>query len=319
MSIPLNSSKLETMRLCFSVLLFLFLPICLMAQEPEGVTAASYLLVEKDTFQIIAGKDYHRQLAPASTTKVMTTLVAIDRLKGTENIIPDKAVLQIPRSKMNLIPGKSYTAYDLMKGAMVESANDAAYTLGVYMGGSESGFATLMNDKARQLGAVNTQFQNASGLPAEGQYTTCYDLALIFREALSRERFMDLVSTKYFLFQDTYRHVQYKNHNRLLFCFDPSIGGKTGYTRASKHCYVGAFEKDGKVYILTLLGSRNLWGDSVRILKTIYDKVPTDEELRLARACSPTLTSYKSKKAVKPTTKKKKAKKTKKAAKNLQG
>jgi serine-type D-Ala-D-Ala carboxypeptidase (penicillin-binding protein 5/6) len=291
------------MRLVF-ILLLLF-PLCLSAAEPEGVTAPSYLLVEMGTFQIIAGKDYHKRLPPASTTKVMTTLLAIEKLEGNETIMPGKEVRAISASKMNLIPGKGYKSNDLMKGAMVESANDAAYALAVYIGGTESGFATMMNEKARALGAVNTNFVNASGLPVDDQYTTCYDLAIIFKQALLSPRFREIVSTEYFLFQDAYKRVQYKNHNRLLFCFEPSIGGKTGYTRKAKHCYVGAFEKDGKVYILTLLGSRNLWGDSIQILKTLYDRVPTDEELRLAKYCSTSLTSHRVKKPVKPTAKKK--------------
>ncbi|MBA4389564.1 MAG: hypothetical protein C0399_01330 [Syntrophus sp. (in: bacteria)] len=298
----------------FILAFLLFFPLSLAATEPNGITAASYLLVERDSFQIIAGKDYHRKLAPASTTKVMTTLVAIEKLEGNETIVPGNEVSKIPRSKMNLVPGNNYKSVDLMKGAMVESANDAAYTLAKYIGGTEEGFAAMMNQRARELGAVNTNFRNASGLPVDGQYTTCYDLALIFKEALLSNRFMELVSTRYFLFQDNYRRVQYKNHNRLLFCFEPAIGGKTGYTRASRHCYVGAFEKDDKVYILTLLGSRNLWGDSVQILKTLYDRVPTNEELRLAKACSANLTSYRGKKEAKPVIKKK-AKKTKKAKK----
>ena len=277
---------------CFCILIFLCSPLCLIAGEPESITASSYLLVEKDTFDIIAGKDYHKRLAPASTTKVMTTLVSLERLRGSETIVPDKTVTSISASKMNLVPGRAYRADDLMKGTMVESANDAAYTLGTYIGGSEEGFARIMNERAWKLGAMDSNFRNASGLPIEGQYTTTYDLALIFREALSDPRFTELVSMKYFHFQDAYRNVQYKNHNRLLFCFEPSIGGKTGYTRAAKHCYVGAFEKDGKVYILALLGSRNLWGDSVALLKNIYDKVPTSEEIRLARACPVNLTSY---------------------------
>jgi D-alanyl-D-alanine carboxypeptidase (penicillin-binding protein 5/6) len=118
-------------------------------------------------------------------------------------------------------------------------------------------------------------------------------------------RFREIVSIEYFLFQDAYKRVQYKNHNRLLFCFEPSIGGKTGYTRKAKHCYVGAFEKDGKVYILTILGSRNLWGDTVQMLKILYDRVPTDEELRLAKYCSPNLASHRVKKTIKPMAKKK--------------
>src|SRR5512147_931061 len=112
------------MRFVF-VLLLLF-PICLAAAEPEGITAPSYLLVEMDNLQIIAGKDYHKRLPPASTTKVMTTLLAIEKLEGNETIVPGKEVLRISASKMNLIPGKGYKSIDLMKGAMVESANDAA-------------------------------------------------------------------------------------------------------------------------------------------------------------------------------------------------
>jgi D-alanyl-D-alanine carboxypeptidase (penicillin-binding protein 5/6) len=289
----------------FIFVLILLFPFCLVAAEPEGVTAPSYLLVEMDNLQIIAGKDYHKRLPPASTTKVMTTLLAIEKLEGNETIVPGREVRTISASKMNLIPGKGYKSIDLMKGAMVESANDAAYALAVYIGGTENGFAATMNEKARALGAINTNFVNASGLPVDDQYTTCYDLAIIFKQALLSPRFREIVSTEYFLFQDAYKRVQYKNHNRLLFCFEPSIGGKTGYTRKARHCYVGAFEKDGKVYILTLLGSRNLWGDTVQILKTLYDRVPTDEELRLAKYCSPSLTSQRVKKIVKPTAKKK--------------
>ena len=300
----------------FVFVLFLLFPLCLTAAEPEGVTAPTYLLVEMDNLQIIAGKDYHKRLPPASTTKVMTTLLAIEKLEGNETIVPGKEVRAISPSKMNLIPGKGYKSIDLMKGAMVESANDAAYTLAVYIGGTESNFAAMMNEKARALGALDTNYVNASGLPADEQYTTCYDLAIIFKQALLSPRFRELIGIQYFLFQDAYKQVQYKNHNRLLFCFEPSIGGKTGYTRKARHCYAGAFEKDGKVYILTLLGSHNLWGDTVQILKTLYDRVPTDEELRLAKYCSPSLTPYRVKRVVKPTAKKK-VSKTKKRVKRV--
>jgi D-alanyl-D-alanine carboxypeptidase (penicillin-binding protein 5/6) len=93
--------------------------------------------------------------------------------------------------------------------------------------------------------------------------------------------------------------VRYKNHNRLLFCFEPTIGGKTGFTRASKHCYVGAFEKEGRVYILSMLGSRDLWGDAVKILEGLYSDLPSDKEIRLAKSSSLTFTSYKPSKSYK--------------------
>ena len=287
------------------IILFLALIFPFYVSAGDSITAKSYILVEKDTFQIIAGRDYDRRLPPASTTKVMTTILAIEKLDGNEMVIPDHNVLKFPRSKLHLVPGNRYTSMDLMKGAMIESANDAAYTLGAYIGGSEENFARMMTEKAAAIGALNTSFRNASGLYVEGQYTSCYDLALIFKYALANERFREIVSTKYFLFQDRQKSTRYKNHNRFLFCFEPAIGGKTGFTQVSKHCYVGAFEKDGKEYILSLLGSRDLWGDSVLILKNLYEQLPSDREMRLAKAHSLVLTSYHERVEKKPVIEKK--------------
>jgi D-alanyl-D-alanine carboxypeptidase (penicillin-binding protein 5/6) len=163
----------------------------------------------------------------------------------------------------------------------------------------------MMTEKAREIGALDTQFRNASGLFVRDQYTTCYDLALIFRYALTNDKFREIAATRYFLFSEGSRNVRYKNHNRLLFCFEPTIAGKTGFTRVSRHCYVGAFEKDGKTYILSLLGSNDLWGDAVQILSNLYNKLPSDRELQLAKASSIILTSYREKKDKKPVMKKK--------------
>ncbi len=300
--------------MAYLILVFLlFFPLLLPAAN--DITAQSYLLVEKDSFEIIAGKDYHRKLAPASTTKVVTTIVAIEKLSGDEAVVPDKKVLGFPHSKLELVPGKRYKAMDLMKGAMVESANDAAYTLATHIGGSEERFADIMNNKAREIGATDTNFKNASGLYDRSQYTSCYDLALMFRYALANERFKEIVGMKYFSFRDDKRNVTYKNHNRFLFCFEPALGGKTGFTKASKHCYVGAFEKNGKIYILSLLGSRNLWGDAVRILGGVYDELPSDREIRLAKAGAVKLSAYKVVAKKEKTVKKKPGKKHKKTKK----
>lgn len=265
-------------------ILILLIPLSISAAE--GITAPSYLLVERDTFKVICGKDYSRRMAPASTTKVMTAIVALERLNGGETIVPDQKVVPIPASKLHLVPGREYQALDLIKGAMIESANDAAYAIGAYVGGTEENFARMMTEKARAIGAYDTNFKNASGLSADGQYTTCWDLALIFSHGLDDERFREIIGTRYFFFHNSSRPVRYKNHNRLLFCFDPSIGGKTGFTRAARHCYVGAFQRDGNVYILSLLGSRDLWGDAVKILGELYADLPSKEEIRLARSNS---------------------------------
>ncbi len=270
-------------------LLFLLFPLCALASE---ITADSYLLVEKDSFSVIAGKDYHDALPPASTTKVLTSIIALEKLGEQDSIVPTKQVLSIPASRLSLVPGRPYSAMDLIKGALVQSANDAAYSLGVAMGGSEEAFADMMNEKAREIGAVDSHFENASGLYLPGHRASAWDLALIFRYALNNKEFQEIVGTKYFFFDRGTGNVKYMNHNRLLFCFAPSIGGKTGFTHASRHCYVGAFEKDGKTYILSILGSRNLWGDAVNILQTIYPDVPTQREISLAKASTIVLSSY---------------------------
>lgn len=289
-------------RHIYKLILFLIIiPIfiwsfCCITHASGEITALSYILVDKDSFEIISGRDFHRPLPPASTTKVLTTIVALENLTGNETVIPDKGVLKLPRSKLHLQPGKGYRADDLIKGAMIESANDAAYALATYIGGTEADFAHMMNRKALEIGARNSNFKNASGLYLPGQQTTCYDLALIFRYALSNKRFKEIVSTRYFLFKEGKKSIRYQNHNRFLFCFEPAIGGKTGYTRVSRHSYVGAFEKDNKTYILALLGSEDKWGDAVEILRVLYDRVPSDKELRLAKANSIVLSSFKDKK-----------------------
>lgn len=288
--------KRNSMSFLIALFIAIFLPLSVLAQGPSPITADAFLLVEKDSFTVIAGKDYNRQLPPASTTKVLTSIVALERIQENDTVVPTRKVLALPSSKLSLLPGRSYKAGDLITGALVKSANDAAFALSEAIAGSEERFADMMNQKAREIGAEHSNFRNASGLYVPGQYTTCWDLALILRYALDNPRFREIIQTKYFLFNSGQRDVRYRNHNRLLFCFEPAVGGKTGFTRASMHTYVGAFEKDGKVYILSLLKSRNLWGDAVNILKYVYDDVPTDREIHLARASAASLTSYKSKK-----------------------
>lgn len=283
------------MSLLVALLIAIFFPLSVFAQGPSGITADAYLLVEKDSFAILAGKDYNRQLPPASTTKVLTSIIALERLREGDTIVPTQKVLALPSSKLSLLPGRSYKAIDLITGALVESANDAAFALSEAIGGSEERFADIMNRKAREIGAEQSNFRNASGLFVPGQYTTCWDLALILRYALDNPRFKEIIQTRYFLFNSGQRDVRYRNHNRFLFCFEPAVGGKTGFTRVSRHTYVGAFEKDGKVYILSMLKSRNLWGDAVTILKHVYNDVPTDREIHLARANAVSLAAYRTK------------------------
>lgn len=304
--------KRNNMSFLVALFVAIFLPLSALAQGPNPITADAYLLVEKDSFAVLAGKDYDRQLPPASTTKVLTSIIALEKLREQDVVVPSQSVVALPNSKLNLVPGRPYRAGDLITGALVESANDAAFALSEAVGGTEERFADIMNQKAREIGAERSTFRNASGLFVSGQHTTCWDLALILRYALSNPRFKEIIQTKYFRFNSGRRDVRYRNHNRFLFCFEPALGGKTGFTRVSRHTYVGAFEKDGKVYILSMLKSRNLWGDAVNILKHVYNDVPTDREIHLARGGAATLASYKAKKQIGRQMAKKKPRKIKK-------
>lgn len=263
-------------------LLFLLQPVFCYASEEIG--ASSYLLLDGKTMEVLDGRDYERPFPPASTIKILTALLALERLRDDEKIVVPKEVLLLPHSKACLIPGKAYSAIELIKATLIHSANDAAFTLAKAIAGSEEAFARLMNDKAALLGAKNTVIKNSTGLYVEGQHTTCYDLALILKGCLANERFRDLLSTKSFSLRHGKKMVSYENHNRFLFCFPPALGGKTGYTRASKYTYVGAFEKDGRIYILSILQSENLWTDATKILSSVFEEVPSEGELRLAKA-----------------------------------
>lgn len=283
------------MKKALLFLVLIFVPSFSFAYS-DFVSAQSYVLLEKDSLEIIEGKDFQRRLAPASTTKVLTALIALERLKGNELIRAPKEVVFLPPSKMGLIPGKKYRAIDLIYGMLIKSANDAAYTIACHIGGTEEKFARIMTEKARRIGATQTNFVNASGLYHPNQYTTTLDLALILRYALDFPRFREILSTRYFNFRDGKRNVIFQNHDRFLFCFEHAIGGKTGFTRLSRHCYVGAFEKEGKTYILSILGSQDLWGDALTILGSLYHSLPGNQEIENARAKDIILTSYKKKK-----------------------
>jgi serine-type D-Ala-D-Ala carboxypeptidase (penicillin-binding protein 5/6) len=209
--------KRNSMPLLIALFIAIFFPLSLLAQGPCDITADAFLLVEKDSFTVVAGKNYNRELPPASTTKVLTSVIALERLHGEDLIVPTQKVIALPRSKLNLLPGRTYKAADLITGALVESANDAAFALSEAVAGSEERFADIMNQKAREIGAEHSHFRNASGLFVPGQHTTCWDLALILRYALDNPRFKEIIQTKYFLFNSGQRDVKYRNHNRFLF------------------------------------------------------------------------------------------------------
>jgi serine-type D-Ala-D-Ala carboxypeptidase (penicillin-binding protein 5/6) len=226
------------------------------------VHAKAYCIMDADTGKVLSSMNPQAMLPPASTLKVGTALIVASSLKMTDSVPVSCHAADAPPSKIKIKPGETYTVEDLLYALLLGSANDAARALGERVSGSEERFASYMTSRLHQMGAVRTNFETASGLPACGQYTTAADLALIFYKALQNPTLAKIMSTRTYTLTDG---KTVRNHNRFLFSTDYAVAGKTGWTRASQHTYVGLFKNGDKRIIISLLGSPNKWPD-IRLL-----------------------------------------------------
>ena len=254
-----------------------------LAQEGWGtfggpeVAARAVVLMNANTGEILFAKEPHLRLPPASTTKVLTALVAMEHLDPNARVQASAQAASTVPSRIGLHAGEMASTHDLLYGLMLKSGNDAAETLAEAAGGSVYGFASLMNSKAWSLGARNSHFMNPHGLPDEDHYSTAYDLALIFRHAMNYPMFTDIVRTRSAVLridsgQGPYndsRLVPVMNHNRLLATYEGARGGKTGFTLKARRCFVGEVDRGGVRLIVSLLGSPSsgtLWQDAHTLL-----------------------------------------------------
>ena len=252
------------------------------------------LLMDSKTGKILYQKDADVKLPPASTTKILTAILTLESgRKLTEVLTVSKAATRVPATKLYLNPGQTISIGDLLYGVLLSSANDAAVVLAEGIGGSIENFGEMMTKKAHELGAGNTHFTNPHGLTAPDHYSTAHDLAVIFRYAMRNPTFRQIVQTKISSVRSITpgkkkgkaRLVSVRNHNRLLWNFEGAIGGKTGYTYAAQKCFVGAVERNGVTLLVSILGSRDLWRDTKRLLEYGFDnyealKVPTPAQGR---------------------------------------
>jgi len=159
-----------------------------------GVTAPSVVILSPDSGKVLYSRGRDRKQPPASTAKLLTALVVLDRLPLSTWVTAPALVRDIEPSKLYLKPGDKLRVKDLLKALLLDSANDVASTLAVAVAGTEAKFGNLMTEKARSLGAKNSRFKSASGLPAEGQYATAYDMALVMREVVRHNTLMSILN-----------------------------------------------------------------------------------------------------------------------------
>jgi len=233
-------------------------------REIGRVTAKSAIVMDSVTGEVYFARDATTPLPPASTTKVLTALIALRTLSPDAPVSVSSYATTMPPSKAYLRPGWQLTARDLLYALLLRSANDAAVVIAEAVAGSVPGFAHQMNATARSVGATDSNFVTPNGLPAPNHYTTARDLALIFRAALQTPGMRDVLTTRTAAIQPlglVHKRIPLRSTNRLLWRDDLNVIGKTGWTREAKRCFVGAASVDGREIIFAVLGSSDLWND----------------------------------------------------------
>lgn len=254
--------KIVSVIICFVIMLSF--PVSTNAEELPDVSAETYVLYCADNGEIIASKDENKRMRPASTTKLMTTLLTLEQAAKGNKTVTFTQDMVAEGSSMYLKLGEKVKLSDLAVGMMMSSGNDAANAAAISISGSAEDFSELMNKRAEEIGMKGTHFITPSGLDDDNHYSTAYDLALLMAEGMKNEDFKNLTSQKNAtvdFIEPSDKRITYSNHNRLLSLYEYCIGGKTGYTMAAGRCLVSAAEKDGLTLICVTLNDRNDWKD----------------------------------------------------------
>ena len=222
--------------------------------------------------QLIFSKDAHKVNQPASLTKIMTAILAIESGKMNDVVTITKPMIQVEPTKANLRVGEKFYLRDLVKAAMVMSANDAAMAIGVYLGdGDVDKFAGMMNQKAKKIGMKNTNFTNPCGFDIGNHYSTAQDLLAMSEFAIKNSPFNEMAKLIRHDFKslNTKRNYAAYTHNKLLNNYKYAVGIKTGFTQKAGPCLIARAQKDGRDVLVVMLNSEQRWRD----IRTIFDDV----------------------------------------------
>ena len=247
--------------------------LCFLSHPAMGaerdIVAKAAVLMEMRTEKILWEKNKDLPRPPASTAKILTASVILDRVALKEIVtVPITKTTTSKSSGVSLQGGERLGIQDLLYALLLQSSNEAALALASHVGGSTAKFVQLMNQKARSLGALDSHFLNPTGLPHRGQVTTAHDLALITKAALANPDFRRIVATKSYPWKSLKWEGVLENSNELLRSYDGAIGVKTGNTREAGHCLVAAAQRGDKALIAVILGSqeKHVWQDAKHLL-----------------------------------------------------
>ncbi len=232
------------------------------------ISAASAIVINADTREIIYQKNAFEKRSMASTTKIMTSILAVESGKASDSVTVTASALTEGTS-IGLKAGYILTLEALIYGMMLESGNDAANLCALYLGNTFENFALMMNSKAKEIGMTSTNFVTPSGLDDENHYTTAYDMALLGAYSIKNPVFRDICSTKdkRIEFFEPEMSVTFSNHNKLLDSCEGVFGIKTGFTKKSGRCLVSVCERDGATLVCVTLNAGDDWNDH----RKLYD------------------------------------------------
>jgi len=245
---------------------------------PPSLSAESAVLIDAASHKVIFEKNARERRGMASTTKIMTALVAAEIFDLKKEVTVSKEAVGIEGSSVYLYEGEVLTMEELLYALLLQSANDAAAAIAIAVSGSIEAFATLMNEKAAELGLTDTHFTNPHGLYDNEHYTTAYDLALITARLLSNDTLRQIVSTykKSLPIDSSCNQRLMVNHNKMLKLYDGAIGVKTGFTKKTGRCLVSAAERDGLTLVAVTLSAPDDWNDHTKMLDygfSLYESV----------------------------------------------
>lgn len=266
----------------FSLVFLLLTVYCSLVAASDELRSRAAVVMDESTGKILYAKNPDLKCAPASTTKLMTAIVVTENTNLADIVTISNRAARVSPHKAGFKRGDKLTVKELLYAALIGSANDAAVALSEAVAGSEARFVKLMNRKAVEIGARDTKFINSNGLPGRGQYTTAYDLSKIMSYALRYPILKQIIGTRVTgVSTENGNAIFLKNTNRLLWSDEDLVGGKTGYTRKARHCFVCAAEREKETIIVALLGSpsrENLWKETEQLIGKGFELIANKEE-----------------------------------------
>ena len=238
------------------------------SSAPLKLSAKSAVLIEASSGRVLYQKNAFEKLPMASTTKIMTAIVAIENCRLDDTVVVGRNASGVGGSSIWLSEGERLPLSDMLYGLMLASGNDAAVAIAEHVAGSVDKFAEMMNEKAKRIGAYDTCFSNPNGLPAGNHYTTAYDLALISAYAMKNDVFRQIVGTQYktIPWQGHEWDRVLKNKNKILWQYEGGNGIKTGFTDDAGRCLSAAAMRDNMQLISVVLGAPDMFRDCMSLM-----------------------------------------------------